>query len=248
MFVIQIVLFGDELTCLLTCINLEICFLNSGIIVAIYDLFEIKCLASLQCNIYSSMDSTNLCLLGFTSTPELRDMELESMTDNDTSLAELPPTNSSKLFAILDYFPGNGLSYFFTFVIHGDDLKDISMDHHEPIHLDTISPKCNVVMPNNVCVSGTKDGSLVVWNVASQTIITNFCDTTQDHYLRSRHMASNVHVGPVTCVTSSQDGTFIVSGGADGKVKVWNLHNKTLVHTFSRHSDQVRRILGISKF
>ena len=214
-------------------------FFVLGIIVAIYDLFEMKCLASLQCNIYSSMDSTNLRLLGFTSVLEVDDMELESINENDVSLADVAQPTSNKLYAVLDYFPSDGLSFFFTFVIHGDGMKDISMDHHEPIHLDTISPDCNIVMPNNICISGTKDGSLVVWNVASQMVITNFCDVSHDRFLRSRQTASNLHVGPVTCLTATQDGMYIVSGGVDGKVKIWNLNNKTLVHTFSKHTERV---------
>ena len=214
-----------------------------GIIVAIYDLFEMKCLASLQCNIYSSMDSTNLRLLGFTSETESNDMELESVSDNDMASEGVPSATNNKLYAVLDYFPSDSLSFFFTFVVHGEGMKDISMDHHEPIHLDTVSPKCNIVMPGNVCVSGMKDGSLVMWNVASQKVITNFCDDSRGRFLRSRQLASNVHVGPVTCLAPAQDDTHIVSGGADGKVKLWNLNNKTLIHTFSKHTEQVIRTL-----
>ena len=124
-----------------------------------------KCISSLHCSIYGSMDCTNLRLLGFTTAPDSGDpADLESLSGDmkgapSATKSDVPP----RQYAVLDYFPGEGTSFFFTFVIQGPDLKDISMDHHEPIHLDTLSPQCTAVLPGNLCVSGTKEGTLVLW-------------------------------------------------------------------------------------
>ena len=215
----------------------------SGIIVAMFDLFEMKCLASLHCNIYGNMDCTNLRLLGFTTAPQSEDLDVESLHSNGRSSTEftLNGAHQERQYAVLDYFPAPGMSFFFTFVIHGREMKDISMDHHEPIHLDTLSPKCTMVMPKNVCISGTMNGSLILWNAASQMIVTDFCDAPQDRSRKRRREANRVeiHDGPVTCLAAAPDNVHVVSGGTDGKVKMWNVSNKTLVHTFTRHTKQV---------
>ena len=47
------------------------------------------------------------------------------------------------------------------------------------------------------------------------------------------------HENWVVSVAVHPDGTAFVTGGADGKVKLWDLATKTCVQTLSEHVDQV---------
>ena len=66
----------------------------AGIMVGLYDLFEMKTISYMHCNIYGHMDCTNMSLLGETNIP------IED---------EYGPKGAEHFF-VLDYFPKVGFS------------------------------------------------------------------------------------------------------------------------------------------
>lgn len=69
---------------------------------------------------------------------------------------------------------------------------------------------CLAFSPNNRClVSGSQDGTLLIWDVKS-----NFA---------ARPLALKGHTGRVESVAFSQDSRYIVSGGDDSMIRVWDI-------------------------
>ncbi|KAJ3217190.1 hypothetical protein HDU67_008319 [Dinochytrium kinnereticum] len=72
----------------------------------------------------------------------------------------------------------------------------------------------------------SKFGQLLVWEWQSESYVLK----QQGH---SHHM---------NCISYSQDGQYVVSGGDDGKVKLWNTQTGFCFVTFSEHSGPVRAV------
>ena len=221
---------GDQFTFL---------FIFSGIVIGIYDLFEMKADSMLHCNIFGSMDCTNLKLVGFTMSPPPAPTEPPQT-----------PAASNKHYVILDYFPQAGMSFFFTFVIQGAALDQISMESNEPIHMDTMSPGCCATLPNGRCLAGTTDGTLLVWDVTTQKVLGSLYDRAMLEAVRDgKLIMQNPHVsgrpahdGAITAVcvrTSGGSDTVAVSGGEMGRVKVWNLNTHQLMCSINAHKAAV---------
>lgn len=253
------------------------CFTCTGINLAIYDLFEMTCLTSLHCNIYGNMDCTNLCFLGFTtksapSAPDelilpgdetmavieqveglnpnkLHDRQKKAERINNNKRITNSDSTENKLYTVLDYFPSPGVSYFFTFLISGKSLDRISMDLYEPIHIDTLSPSCTMLMPSGSCVTGTPDGTLVEWDVTTQATIGFFTDcSTGGRVGRHGSHGRPAHEAGVMCVEAKAD--LVASGDSAGIAKVWSINNsRQLVHRINLNSHSVSMgAVSISKW
>ena len=105
-------------------------FVLTGLMLGVFDLFEMKPVASLHCNIYGEMNASNLKLLGISTTKRPRPTDVAN--NDDTDLETLH-------HAVLDYHPNENTSYFFTFITSGDQL---SMHHTDPVYINTHSPDC----------------------------------------------------------------------------------------------------------
>ena len=68
-----------------------------------------------------------------------------------------------------------------------------------------------VVSSGRTCVSSCLDSSIVFWNLENGTVITK----------------KIAHEGGVGCLSESQDGFMLASGGADKTVCVWDRHAGT---------------------
>ena len=130
-----------------------------------FDLFEMKMLTSLHCNVYGQMDSSTLRFLGCPNEP------LPPPTGEEDEPEHVPVTH-----VVMDYFPRKDTSYFFCFSVHGTTEPKIKMAVHEPLHVDTVSPACTALLPDGRAISGTVDGSLVVWDVPTLSLHGNLID------------------------------------------------------------------------
>ncbi|CAH1981259.1 unnamed protein product [Acanthoscelides obtectus] len=77
-------------------------------------------------------------------------------------------------------------------------------------------------------------GQLLVWEWQSETYI----------------MKQQGHSSNMSCISYSGDGQMIVTGGEDGKVKLWNIHSGFCFVTFTEHTNAVSdvAISGAKRF
>jgi eukaryotic-like serine/threonine-protein kinase len=113
-------------------------------------------------------------------------------------------------------------------------------------------------------LSGGRDGTLVRWNVETArgerllrgeagpvravacSKTTGHVATAGEHLILRQPDGTNLtlagHDGGVYCVAFSTDGTLLVSGGGDGKVRLWRTSDGTEVTTFEGHIGAVRGV------
>lgn len=206
-----------------------------------------KALSNLICNIYGTMDARNLRIVGFSSrSPQTETMATDADKANRSSTIDAIASDSKNkksgaknLFLVLNYFPKVDMSFFFTFMICGDKMDEISMDSHDPIHVDTANPDCSAVGPNEVCVTGSTGGQLLRWNIRTQVIEGYFFNQSTKKQKKESTVSRVAHEGAVTCVVVDFKKGVVVSGGRDRKVNVWNLSNCELVTTLAGHQESV---------
>jgi len=116
------------------------------------------------------------------------------------------------------------------------------MSVNEPIHLDTVSPKCSVVIGDGCCVTGSVDGSVIIWDVLTQDVVGNLYDVSTTGIAGKRRSMSSrhAHSSAVTCLALGSDGNVMATGGEDAKVKLWDLEKRLLLHVLVGHTQKVR--------
>ena len=218
-----------------------------GLLLTLWDLQEMRQVASLLCEIQGQMDASNLHLIGFAlSLSETKVNNYRKRSLAGSSLA------SDKRYAVLNYHPKPDRSFFFTFVI---DLNAtimenmISMENADPIHLDQRNQKCSLLLPGLKCLTGTVLGRLILWDVASHKVLGNFYDTRQADKLpiskktlqkpfRAQSADKPLDESAITalCLTSSET---VASSSADNKIKIWDFVKMQLLHELKQNNEQV---------
>ncbi len=89
-------------------------------------------------------------------------------------------------------------------------------------HTDRVTSIC-AAPDSRVAISGGRDGTLRVWDLASGECLRTLTG----------------HTGPVLSVAVSDDGRTVVSGGRDKTVRVWELDSGRCVHTLTGHGSLV---------
>ncbi|MCJ1417181.1 hypothetical protein MMC32_003521 [Xylographa parallela] len=96
---------------------------------------------------------------------------------------------------------------------------------------------------SQLAVSGSQDGTCRVWNLAAQ----GACLATLVGHEGGVRAVAFFSEGPMA--QKDEDGAgkgqFVVSGGVDGKVKVWNTGNGTLIATLDGHKTLVSHVLAV---
>ena len=98
--------------------------------------------------------------------------------------------------------------------------------------------------------SGDADGKIKIWNVASSKEIRTLSESQDSVKIRilSGYQESigsltlNEHNAPVNSVSFSPDGKTIASGGADGKIKIWNVASSKEILTLNEHNAPVNSV------
>ena len=112
--------------------------------------------------------------------------------------------------------------------------ESFSLAEISPHHIGTLphAPEVNSVSfsrDGTTLASGSRDGTVKLWNVETQQDIGTF-----------------PHTSAVTSISFSPDGTTLVSGLLDGTVKLWNVETQqdigTLPHTSFTHTFAVTSI------
>ncbi|XP_014211564.1 periodic tryptophan protein 2 homolog [Copidosoma floridanum] len=107
------------------------------------------------------------------------------------------------------------------------EMPEVNMIHSLSItshHISSIS----INSSGDWIAIGSKElGQLLVWEWQSETYA----------------MKQQGHSSNMNCVAYSPDGQFIVTGGDDGKIKLWNTSNGFCTVTFHEHTSSISGIL-----
>ncbi|CAK9303629.1 unnamed protein product [Gordionus sp. m RMFG-2023] len=93
------------------------------------------------------------------------------------------------------------------------------------------NPECVVILNPDRAATGSPKGELTLWNLST--------GKKQGHL---REAGNCAHLGPVTALTASPDGRYLVSASKDTSIKSWqDLGNREFVHkiAFHGHKGQV---------
>ena len=212
---------------------------NIGLVFTIVDLFEMKCTTTLHCSIHGSMDCTNLRFIGARTHSSYKPTKRPVHTS--TTASDLVTNDDAEahdaIIIVLDYFPDPVTSYFFTIRLSGASFDDINMDYSEPLHINSTSPLCTVLLPEGRCVTGQTNGALLMWDGASQRRLDNLYDRQLYGEMKTQGRSGRpAHAGSVTSLTLGNDVSVLVSGGMDGFVKLWHISKKILLRSVNFES------------
>uniref|UniRef100_F6VRH3 Periodic tryptophan protein 2 homolog n=1 Tax=Ciona intestinalis TaxID=7719 RepID=F6VRH3_CIOIN len=110
-----------------------------------------------------------------------------------------------------------------TGAFHIHELPDFNLIHSLSISEHRITAAAFNNTGDWLALASSALGQLLVWEWQSESYILK----QQGHY------------SGMTCLDYSPDGRYIVTGGEDGKVKVWNTSNGFCFVTFSEHKSNV---------
>eukprot|EP00752_Nemacystus_decipiens_P007081 g6344.t1 len=101
-----------------------------------------------------------------------------------------------------------------------------------------LTPTCVVLSPDDTTAfSGSKDNSILRWDVETGKRVTMLPRWRK--LPGARTPAVKAHSNEVLTLAASSDGRFLVSGGRDRLIKVWDCRTNTVVETFRGHQDTV---------
>lgn len=130
--------------------------------------------------------------------------------------AQLTSANYHKRTKLLITAYSNG-----SFYLH--EMPDVNMIHSLSITEFAIQTACFNVTGDWIALGSSNMGQLLVWEWQSEQYI----------------MKQQGHSSEMNCIAYSPDGQYVVTGGEDAKVKVWNVNNGFCFITFSEHSSAV---------
>lgn len=111
-----------------------------------------------------------------------------------------------------------------SFYLH--EMPDVNLIHSLSITEFPIQTACFNNTGDWIALGSTALGQLLVWEWQSEQYV----------------MKQQGHASEMNCVAYSPDGQYIVTGGEDAKVKVWNVNNGFCFVTFSEHTSAVTAI------
>lgn len=132
------------------------------------------------------------------------------------SKAKLTAANYHQKTRLLITAYSNGV-----FFLH--EMPDVNLIHSLSISEFAIDTAAFNVTGDWIALASSNLGQLLVWEWQSEQYI----------------MKQQGHSTEMNCVAYSPDGQYVVTGGEDAKVKVWNVSNGFCFVTFSEHTSAV---------
>jgi ribosomal RNA-processing protein 9 len=110
-----------------------------------------------------------------------------------------------------------------------NDIEMIKMnDHNSSVTCVTLTSDDSTVY------SGSKDNSVIRLDVQTGERI-----KLKDSWSRKTHPDSQSHLGEILAVTVSTDGKYVVSGGRDKMIRVYDSRTNSEIKTFQGHRDAI---------
>lgn len=100
-----------------------------------------------------------------------------------------------------------------------------------------LTPTCVALVGDDKAVSGSKDHSVILWDLTTHTKVTSICDKW-----KKSDTTSERNGGQVLSVACSSDGRFAAVGRRDASVQIFDVRSKSnceLVKTFTGHKGPV---------
>lgn len=132
------------------------------------------------------------------------------------SKAKLTAANYHQKTRLLITAYSNGV-----FFLH--EMPDVNLIHSLSISEFAIDTAAFNMTGDWIALASSNLGQLLVWEWQSEQYI----------------MKQQGHSTEMNCVAYSPDGQYVVTGGEDAKVKVWNVNNGFCFVTFSEHTSAV---------
>lgn len=111
-----------------------------------------------------------------------------------------------------------------SFYLH--ELPDVTMIHSLSISEHAVQTTCFNITGDWIALGSSNLGQLLVWEWQSEQYV----------------MKQQGHSSQMTSIAYSPDGQYIVTGGEDSKVKLWNVSNGFCFVTFHEHSSAVTAV------
>lgn len=111
-----------------------------------------------------------------------------------------------------------------SFFLH--ELPDVNLVHSLSISSCSIETACFNPTGDWIALGATTLGQLLVWEWQSEQYV----------------MKQQGHASEMTCIAYSPDGQYIVTGGEDSKVKLWNCNSGFCFVTFHEHNSSVTAV------
>jgi WD40 repeat protein len=77
---------------------------------------------------------------------------------------------------------------------------------------------------NEIAYTASKDGCLMKWDLKTN---------------KKTVFGKNQHKGQISTIAISYDGNFLVSGGRDKQIKIWNPESLEIIETFKGHTGEI---------
>jgi leucine-rich repeat transmembrane neuronal protein 1/2 len=128
------------------------------------------------------------------------------------------------------------------------DLKPNPHPHDPMIFTINAEPDCTQILDGYEAITGTRDGELTIWSLKTGKALRHLFALASPHTSSRLGGSSTIpHVGPVTSMAVSNDGSYLVSASADHTLKVWDMKKERNLHTLRGHVDEVSRPLIIER-
>ncbi|XP_074096167.1 periodic tryptophan protein 2 homolog [Cotesia typhae] len=107
------------------------------------------------------------------------------------------------------------------------EIPEVNLIHSLSVSNNSLSTVTFNPSGDWIALGSSLLGQLLVWEWQSETYV----------------LKQQGHAHDMTCLAYSGDGLWIVTGGDDGKVKLWNTTTGFCVATFSEHSSRVTEVI-----
>ncbi|XP_052814372.1 uncharacterized protein LOC128241470 isoform X5 [Mya arenaria] len=170
-------------------------------------------------------DATSIIAWDLMGNQMIKEMRYDAPVGNNDYISFLTKSKNDRyiIAGFTNSFDNN--AEFMTF-----DMTLTSYNVNEPamLKLDA-NPEVTAILPKDEAVTGLRNGDLVVWSLR----------TAQPSRQLLGSGGAHAHTREVKSVTLSDDGRYLVSGSADGTLKVWDMNTERPIHTLQGHTDEV---------
>lgn len=108
----------------------------------------------------------------------------------------------------------------------------------KPRHRLTTTCLC-VDSNNKYAYSGSKDGSLIKWNIKTSKLEIKISGIGSKAISNDETLKKSHHHRSINSVAISFDNNYLVSGGFDRLIRVWNPENLNLINTLQGHRAEI---------